>query len=319
MIHNYFQRTWVAAAIFAAPFAWAQPSNTPAPAEPPSSFTLEPPPPPLLNRIGLSGRLGINISVDFRQLGGLQLSDPGPAAGGQANRNYDDGYNRVDSSGNAGNMTWNWGYFSPHSVQGGNLVLQSDSTPATATSGRYQEYPQAGGEINYSRELTRGKHWRFGAEAALGYTAISIQDNQTLSYSVDRLNDSYALNGVSPPEPPYTGSLQGPGPLIPSEPAPGTRSTTVLPGAATILGERNVDSHLFTLRLGPYLEIPLSRKFALDLGGGLTLAVADTQFSFHETVLISDPFYGINLASAPRFSSGSHTDFLVGGYAGGSV
>ena len=67
------------------------------------------------------------------------------------------------------------------------------------------------------------------------------------------------------------------------------------------------------------MEIPLNRKFAVTLGGGLTLAVADTEFSYSETVLISDPTYGINLASQPRSGSGSETDFLVGGYAGGSL
>jgi hypothetical protein len=174
-------------------------------------------------------------------------------------------------------------------------------------------------EINYSRELTRGKHWRFGLEAALGYTAVSIKDNQTLTYTTTRLNDTYTLNGVVPPEPPYAGSFEGPGPLIPSSPSAGERSTTVLPGAATIFGERKVDSDLFTLRLGPYVEIPLYKKLSLNLGGGLTLAVADTKFSFNEIVSISDPLYGINLTSAPRSGSGSQTDFLVGGYAGGSV
>jgi hypothetical protein len=263
--------------------------------------------------------MGVNINVDFRKLGGLQLSDPGPAIGNQVNRNYDDGYNRIDSSGNQGGLTRYWGYSSGQSVQGGNLVLQSDSTPATATSGRYQDFPQSGFEINYNRELTRGKHWRFGVEADLGYTAVAIKDNQTLSYTVDRLNDSYALNGVTPPEPPYTGLFDTHGPDIPSQPTAGTRSTTVLPNAATILGERKVDSDVFTLRLGPYVEIPLNQKFAISLGGGLTLAVADTKFSFSETVVISDPLYGINLASAPRSGSGSQTDFMVGGYAGGSV
>ncbi len=315
-----FGPIFVTATLLAAQVAWAQPTNSPAATtNTASSFVLEPASPPLLNRIGLSYRMGVNISVDFHNLGGLQLSDPGSAVGTQVNRNYDDGYNRVDSSGNAGGLTRYWGYTSGQSVQGGNLVLQSDSTPATATSGRYQDSPQSGFELNYSRELTRGKHWRFGVEAALGYMAVSIADSQTLSYTVNRLNDYYALNGVIPELPPYYGPYDGPGALIPSEPTPGTRSAEVLPNAATITGERKVDSDVFTLRLGPYLEIPLSQKFAVSLGGGLTLALADTKFSYTETVLISDPLYGINLSSTPRSGSGSQTDWLVGWYGGGSV
>src|SRR5262249_36267270 len=69
------------------------------------------------NRIGLNYRMGLNITVDFRKLGGLALSDPGPATGGAVSRNYDNGYNRVDSSTNAGGVTWNWGYEHSQSVQ----------------------------------------------------------------------------------------------------------------------------------------------------------------------------------------------------------
>src|SRR5215813_4119479 len=62
------------------------------------------------NRFGLNYRMGLNISVDFRKLGGLALSQPGPATGSAVNRTYDNGYNRVDSSTNAGGVTWFWGY-----------------------------------------------------------------------------------------------------------------------------------------------------------------------------------------------------------------
>jgi hypothetical protein len=51
----------------------------------------------------------------------------------------------------------------------------------------------------------------------------------------------------------------------------------------------------------------------------LTLAVAQTRFSFHETVTISDPTYDINLTSGLRSGSGSQTDFVVGGYVGGGI
>jgi hypothetical protein len=278
---------------------------------------LESPPPPLLNKIGLSYRMGINISVDFHNLGGLQLSDPGSLLGSTVNRNYDNGYNRVDVSGNAGGLTWYWGYTSPQSAQGGNLALQSDSTPATATTGSYQHHPQSGAELSYEREFKRAKHWRLGAEAAFGYEAVSISANDTLSYFVNRTSDTYPLNGIIPPQAPYFGTFEGPGPLIPSMPS--GRTTTVLPASATIIGDRKIDSDVFTLRLGPYFEVPLSRKFLVALYGGLTLAVADTQFTFSETVIISDPLYNINLVSTPRSGSGSQTDFLVGGYGGANL
>ncbi|MEI8197467.1 MAG: hypothetical protein WCI73_16345, partial [Phycisphaerae bacterium] len=38
-----------------------------------------------------------------------RANDPGAAAAG-TDHTYDDGYNRVDSSGNAGGLTTDWGY-----------------------------------------------------------------------------------------------------------------------------------------------------------------------------------------------------------------
>jgi len=281
--------------------------------------TLQQAPPPRLNKFGLSYRMGMNISVDFKKLGGLQLSDPGPAVGSPYDRTYDNGYNRVDIAGNSGDLTWYWGYQNDLSHQGNTLSLQSESTPATATTGGDADAPQSGLELSYSREFTRGKHWRFCLEGALGYTRISIKDNQTLKYFVDRTSDSFALGSVVPPLPPYAGTFEGPGPLISSSLAPGDRSITRLADAATILGERTVDSDLFTIRLGPCLEFPVSRKFSVSLIGGLTLAVANTEFSFAETVLIADPVYDINLTSGNRSGSGSETEFLLGGYVGANL
>jgi hypothetical protein len=283
----------------------------------PAAINLEPSAPEFKNRIGLSYRMGLNIAVDFKKLGGLGLSNPGAATGGAVNRNYDNGYNRVDSSGNAGNQTWYWGYSSPQSVQGGNLVLQSYSTPANATSYNQQGDPQHGFEINYQRELYRKPHWRFGAEAAFGYSLITIDDNSTLHNRVYRTNDTFALSGVIPPNSPYNGTFEGPGPVISSEPS--SRSTDVLTGAATITGDRHLDGQLFLVRLGPYLEVPLSERFSLFINGGLTLGAGYTKFSFNENVEISDPTYGVTLTSGHRSGSGSETDFIIGGYGGAGV
>jgi hypothetical protein len=261
--------------------------------------------------------MGLNITVDFKKLGGLALSDPGPPTGSAVNRNYDNGYNRVDSSGNAGNLTWYWGYQNPNSVVGDNLSLQSYRTPANATSSNHSDDPQSGVEIFYQRELKRGKRWRLGAEAAAGYTYISVSDSSTLKNKSYRTNDTFALGGIIAPLAPYNGTFQGPGALIGS--APADRTTDVLAGSATIVGNRNLESDVFLFRLGPYLEYQLTERFSLIANGGLTLAVTRTDFSFNEIVTISDPGNDINLVSSRRSGSGTETDFLVGGYVGGGI
>ena len=137
------------------PAAWGQPTPPPEAPDVGPMPTLEIPPAQTLNKIGLSYRMGMNITVDFKRLGGLALSDPGPPNGTHVNRNYDDGYNRVDATGNnhGGFVgTWNWRYDSPNSFQGDHPVLQSYSTPANASSRVHPDDPQNGVELTYSRE-----------------------------------------------------------------------------------------------------------------------------------------------------------------------
>src|SRR6185295_17128603 len=84
---------------------------------------------------------------------------------------------------------------------------------------------------------------------------------------------------------------------------------------ATITGERNLDADIFAIRLGPYVEVPLSEKFSVIFNGGLALVVGHTDFSFRETVTIADA----GLVTPLRSDSGTQTDFLVGGYVGANL
>ncbi len=279
-------------------------------------LALESNPPEKLNRIGLSYRMGLNITVDFRKLGGFPpLSDPGPATGSTYNRSYDNGsYNKVDISTNAGGMTWNWGYDSANQIQGNSLIMQSSSSPANAVSNNRENDPQHGLEFSYSRQLYRHKNMRFGLEAALGYALVDASDSHTLHATVNRITDSFAIpGGVNVvPEAPYHGTFEGPGALLSSSP---DRTTTIISRDAVVSGERKIDSDVFTLRLGPYAEIPVYKGLSFILSGGLSLVLADTKFSYSETVLLTDT----GEVSGPRSGSGSQTDFLVGGYVAGNL
>src|SRR6266481_6166243 len=97
--------------------------------------TLERIPAESLNKISLSYRMGLNITVDFKKLGGLAaIGNPGPATG-VANRTYDDGsYNRPDVSGSLDGYTWNWGYQNANQIQGNSIIMESSSSPNNAAS-----------------------------------------------------------------------------------------------------------------------------------------------------------------------------------------
>jgi hypothetical protein len=282
--------------------------------------TLESPPPENRNRLALSYRMGLNISVDFKKLGGFPaLTDPGPSTGSTANRNYDNGYNRVDISTNAGGLTWNWGYQNANQIQGNSIVLDSSSSLNNGSSNGHQNDPQHGLELSYSRELHRSDNdkWRFGLEGAFGLSFIDVSDSSTVLTTVNRITDTYTVPGgvFVIPSAPYNGTFQGPGPVISSSLGTGTgvRTITAIPGAAVVTGERALDANVYMIRLGPYLEIPLSRKFSAILNGGLTLAFADVDFTYRETVTIA------GVGSVSRSSTGGETDFLVGGYIGGAI
>jgi hypothetical protein len=284
-------------------------SVNPSPGEvPDTSPVFSEPPPVRLNKLGLSYRMGLNITADFNKLGGFErMTDPGPATGSTYNRTYDNGYNRVDSSGNAGGQTWYWGYQNANSVRGNSLVLQSEASPNNLSEKNISDDPQHGLELSYSRELSRGDWWRAGGEFGVGYIPLSISDSRTLRGQVNRITDTFSLGGVVPPLPPYHGTFEGPGPLIDSSP---DRAQTVFSQASTVVGERKLDSDVFVFRLGPYFEVPITEKFSAIVSGGLTLVYAASDFSYTETVTISD------LGQVRRSSSASEDDFLVGGYAG---
>ncbi len=315
MNNRCYCRSIISAVLFAAPAAHGQataPDSTNA--MPPAK--LETPRAELLNQISLSYRMGLNITVDFKKLGGFPpISDPGPATGSTFNRNYDNGsYNRVDISTNAGGLTWYWGYQNANQVQGNSLIMESSSSPNNGVSGGNQNDPQHGLELSYRRQLFRGKSYRGGLEAALGYTTVDVSDNRTVRTTVNRITDAFVIPGgvdVLPPAP-YYGTFEGPGAVLSSAP---DRITTVFSQHAIVTGERKLDSDVFMLRLGPYVEVPIVERLSFVLSGGLTLVAGATEFSYRETVSIPDA----GLVSTPRASSGSQTDFLFGGYVGGAL
>ena len=281
------------------------------------------------NRIGISYRMGLNITADFKKLGGLTAtSNPNshtdPAHTNTTIRTYDSGsYIGTDITGNDHgpgfeNTTWYWGYGSSGSVQGNSMVLSSSSSPATGVSKDNVDSPQHGVEIIYDREFFRKNKWRFGLESAFGYTRISINDNHTLTAFVNRITDTYTIPaGVIVPPPGHAGTYEGPGAVIGADPAGHTTTMTTEAGD-TIVGSRSLEANVFSLRLGPYVEYPLGEKFSLLFSGGLYMVVGDTRFEFRETVTIVDPITGIP-STETHSGSGSQTDFLVGGYVGANV
>ena len=129
--------------------------------------------------------------------------------------------------------------------------------------------------------------------------------------SVNITRDTYALNGVIPPVAPYAGTFQWPrsdhhGRARPEH---GDRVRWRLASR----GWRQLEANLFAFKVGPYVELPLSARWALDLRGGLALVAVNSEFSYQETTAIS------GLGEVTSSARGSQSDLLVGAYAGGGI
>lgn len=279
------------------------------------------------NRLSLSYRLGLNITADFRRLGGFPAAtDPGADSGAAVDRNYDNGYNRVDITGNDHepgfpDTTWNWGFQGGSSVQGGGIVLQSSSSPANAVSKNNDDGVNHGFELSHQRELKRGEKWRGGLEVAFGFTTLTISDSRVLQNEVNLITDTFTVPGgveAVPgypfgPNDSYSGSYAAPGALVDSSLDPGQRVRSTVTSVTTITGARKLDAIIYLIRLGPYVEFPLTEKIALFVNAGLNLAIGDTTFTYTETVAYN------GATRAVRSASGSQLDVLVGAYAGGGL
>ncbi|TAL06075.1 MAG: hypothetical protein EPO07_02500 [Verrucomicrobia bacterium] len=299
------------------------PPPAPAPVVvPEASLQVEKKPEPKLNKVFASYRLGLNLTADFRKLGGFsRLHDPGPDTGSTEERFYDNGYNRVDSSTNNFGYTRYWGY-SSGTVSNNQIVMEVSTSPTNGISPGNDAGLNHGFEIGYSREFLRREKYRAGLDTAFGFTTLEVDDTRTLQNVVNRVVDVFQVPNqvfVVPP-PPYNGSYDTPGPVIGSNPLedPSARRV-VIAQAATITGRRQLNANIFMIRVGPYLEIPLDKeeKYAFTLNGGLNLVIGDLDFRYTETVDIAGAGSIVGPGSQSRAARGAQTDFLVGAYVGG--
>lgn len=252
------------------------------------------------NRFSFGPRFGLNFKADFHNNSAFS---PGPATGG-TNHAYGDGYVLLDSSGDAGGLTWNWGYKNASQVVGDTMQFHSiqPDSPASATGN-----PQYGGEFIYQRVigLLPGQSSScYGLEAGFGFTEIDLRNNQNGTAQVT--TDSFSLNGVTPPGAGYNGTFQGPGTLLSDTP---TRTTT----AATLTSQEKLSGQLYSLRLGPFAEWHFTSKLSLAASAGLTLAPTTIKYDFSETATVAGG--GVFTASGHS----SSTELLYGPYVEGML
>lgn len=258
------------------------------------------------NHFKLSVKQGFNTKATFSGIGGhYNAGQPGLAGG-----KYDDGYVGVDSSGNANNQTWNWGYNNAGQVDTGNNTIAMNRATINSSPSSSQDMSTTGFEFQYNRQMDDKENWHYGVESAVNYTPMSQTSDTKANGLLTHNQDLYGYTpGTTPPGAGYAGSANNAGFLIN---VPGTKQTPTTE-AVTILSHDNFNANLFGIRLGPYISVPFGKKheFNVNASGGLAAGALTLNYDWHQQV--SDASGSILGAT---HGGGNDTAFMYGYYLG---
>jgi hypothetical protein len=224
---------------------------------------------------------------------------------------YDNGFVLPDISGNSG-MTWNWGYNSASQVTGDLLNFTRLDNTAAGTVNNGSSNTGLGGEVVLGMELFRfdlgQKEARFGFEGGFGYNPFSMKYSGVSQGTAAYTQTSYSLGGIIPPEAPYAGAFNGPGPLISTTPA----SSSVINSASQSTFNGTLDSSLYNMKLGFWVDVPITKKLLAGVSIGYSALYASSELTFTENTTFTDP--GIP-TTGPVTHTVSAGDWKLGGYA----
>jgi hypothetical protein len=273
-------------------------------------------------QIRFSANTMFNVSASFRGHPAAPLLSNSHDQSGAAN--YDNGYVGRDVSGDPNYSTY-WGYnqSSQQILSGGNVVgLNYERTTPLANAGspRLDADPSVGGDLNLRREITKWGEVRFGLELGASYNKVDIKDSSSYYTTGQRTAYSYGLAApmdasLFPPAG-YQGPFNGLGPII--NPTPTTGQTAMVPNAVLVSGTREVEADIFGFRLGPYIEMPLSKRFSASISAGALVALVHDHVNWSENL-------AVNTATVSGYWTGSSSvsgdscGVTAGFYAGADV
>lgn len=245
------------------------------------------------NRFSLKATFNFGIKTEFTS---ATPNNSGALVPG-VNRTYDDGFVKVDISGNAGGTTWNWGYDTAGQfttadpaapfLGASSLAFHSVSSLADGQTRGSRDKMTPGFELAYEEVLGRWhisekRRVNIGVLATFGYLRLNQRDAGTLAGFAGLTTDKYGTGVVLPPLAPYYGTFGTAGPLLPDVPA--DRAVAVVAATGTV--NNRLDGSLYGFNLGPFIELPLHDRVSLTLGGGLGVVYASTTYTYSETVVV---------------------------------
>jgi len=281
----------------------------------PAAEVITQDPAPSRLRFGAAYAPIVGMKTEFGGLGRFNSAFTPQPLGGGRDYDYDDGFVHLDSSGNLGGETWNWGYENDAQIDpGGTGSLDLSITNSSASAGASDDnQAESGieffayydmGPLNIPALKSLKANWGF--RGGFHYAHVDAANSSTLSSRSVTVTDRYDLNGIIPPLGPYSGSFNGPGPLIGDSPD----RTTGAGATAFVAGSRDLDVHLTTLNFGSYLEVPISGKFSVTLDGGLNAGFASGSYDYQSSTSIA------GLGTQASSGSDSELSLLPGVYVG---
>jgi len=266
-------------------------------------------------RIGAGYAPVLGLEAKFEGLGRFRSPFSPQPLGGGTDYDYDDGFVHVDSSGNLGGLTWNWGYQhdSQYNPSGNGSIAMSITNSLATGSTDERGAAENGWEVFGYYDMGRLAFAPFKAAPAgwgfcggLQYARVNLGNGDSLATALVTTTDHFGLGGQVPPSAPYEGSYFGPGVLLDDAP---TRTTTI-GGQGLVVGSRELDADLFITRFGGYLQAPVTGKFSLMAEAGVNLGIASGSYEFHSATTVA------GLGTQQSHGSDSTTSLLPGVYAG---
>ena len=262
-------------------------------------------------RVGASGLF--NVKASFSDSGTFTLPQGATGATGTpgVDHVYDDGYVKVDATGNAQGYTSFWGYQSASQYDAGSqtLTFHSATSYTGSSSSDKNAGPFVGVEAAYGTDLFNWDTVHLGWEVGAGLTPILIHDSLSTPVTVNQSLFSFNTGGIVMPTAPYNGGSSGLGPTIHDV---ATAQGNVV-SAGTITGTRSLDVVLYTAKLGPTLYWDATRYVGFRAAGGPVVGLVSGNYKFDEKITSAG---GAVASSAGEIGM---SKAVYGGYVEGAV
>lgn len=262
-------------------------------------------------RLGFQVTLNVQAQLSIDGVVPRRTADPGPVGVAGQNHQYDDGYVRVDATGNAGGVTSFWGYqdASQYDPATGQLVYRSTRGFSARDQVTIDSGPMPGVEIAYGGRIHDWRRVRLGWEFGYAWVPMELRDSSTLPAQFLREVQVFDVGGISLPTAPYQGGNSGIGPVLPD--IAKAQPDEVLSGFLS--GSRGLDVDLHSFRLGPNLFWRFGKQWALSGSIGPALGLLSGGYSYNETFRFSDGTTVINNGGQEKLVC------VFGGYVSATV